>query len=121
MANMDVVTGKQANINLEERLGVTALLEAKRASEEEHSQTPWEAIRKNRKAVAWSVMVSMSVIMEGYDTILIGNFYGYPEFKKKYGVYYGPKDGYQVPTRWQTGLGMASTVGAIFGIVNSVP
>jgi len=43
----------------------------------------------------------------------ISNFFGYPEFAKKYGHPY--KDGYQISVEWQTGLGMGSTVGAIFG------
>lgn len=52
--------------------------------------------------------------MEGYDIILMGNFFGYPTFQKKYGVYYGEELGYQIPARWQTGLNMSSTVGCIF-------
>ncbi|KAL1878535.1 hypothetical protein VTK73DRAFT_7876 [Phialemonium thermophilum] len=113
MADLEVE--KNATILLEEKLGLTSVIEAKQASDNEHSETLWQSLRSNRKAVAWSVMVSMSVVMEGYDTILIGNFFGYPQFQKKYGKYYGPETGYQVSTPWQQGLSMASTVGAIFG------
>lgn len=114
---MEFETEKTAAYHLEEKLGVSAILEAKQASDDEKAETLWQALRANRKAVAWSVMVSMSVVMEGYDTILIGNFYGYPGFQKKYGVWDGPTEGDQIPTAWQTGLGMASTVGAIFGMM----
>ena len=107
---------KIAGHHVEEMLGQGALIDAKHASDEEHAQTLWQAIKANKKAVAWSVLVSMSVVMEGYDTILIGNFFGYPEFQKKYGHDYGGKIGYQVSAPWQTGLSMASTVGAIFGM-----
>ncbi|PMD17116.1 putative sugar transporter [Hyaloscypha hepaticicola] len=106
---------KIAGHHVEETLGHGALIDAKHASDEEHAQTLWQAIKANKKAVGWSVLVSMSVVMEGYDTILIGNFFGYPEFQKKYGHDYGGTAGYQVSAPWQTGLGMASTVGAIFG------
>lgn len=107
---------KVAAHHVEETLGHGAIIEAKQAADDEHSQTLWQALKANRTAVGWSVMVSMSVVMEGYDTILIGNFYGYPMFKKKYGHWAGTKDGYQISAPWQTGLGMASTVGAIFGM-----
>lgn len=107
---------KIAGHQTEEILGQGALVEAKHASDEEHAESLWQAIKANKKAVAWSVLVSMSVVMEGYDTILIGNFFGYPEFQKKYGHDYGGTAGYQVSAPWQTGLGMGSTVGAIFGI-----
>ena len=52
--------------------GELALL-AERAEEAaalEHRLTPREAIRAYPMAVFWSLMVSMCVIMEGYDTIL---------------------------------------------------
>ncbi|KAK5632473.1 hypothetical protein RRF57_008187 [Xylaria bambusicola] len=116
--------------HLEEKLGQGALFEAKQATEDEHEQTLWQALRENRKAVMWSVLISMTIIMEGglddgmgsqgltdesYDTILIGTFFAYPEFNKKYGSYYGPEKGWQVPGSWQTGLNQASTAGAIVG------
>lgn len=106
---------KSAAHQLEDTLGHGAIDDARQASDEEHAQTLWQAIVANRKAVIWSMMISMTIIMEGYDTILIGNFFGYPEFKKKYGNDYGGEIGYQVSGPWQTGLNMASTVGGVFG------
>lgn len=44
-----------------------------------------------------------------------GNFFGFPEFQKKYGQDYGGDVGYLVSAPWQTGLNMASTCGAIIG------
>lgn len=106
---------KVAATHLEDTLGEGAIVDAKHASDEEHSQTLFEALKSNRKAVFWSMLISMSIIMEGYDTILMGNFFGYPQFTKKYGQDYGGSIGYQVSAPWQSGLNMASTVGAIFG------
>jgi SP family general alpha glucoside:H+ symporter-like MFS transporter len=54
-------------------------------------------------------------LSQRYDTILIGNFFAYPEFAKKFGDYYEDIDEWQVSAAWQTGLNMASTVGGIFG------
>jgi SP family general alpha glucoside:H+ symporter-like MFS transporter len=57
----------------------------------------------------------------GYDTILIGNFYAYPSFAKKYGTYFPLLNegtgGYQLTAAWQSGIGNASGVGAFFGVM----
>ncbi|KAI0602461.1 sugar transporter-like protein [Biscogniauxia sp. FL1348] len=106
---------KVADQELEERLGHSAILEAKQATEDEHSQTLFQALKENRRAVFWSLLISMTIIMEGYDTILIGNFFAYPTFQRKFGDYYGPDVGWQVSGPWQTGLNQGSTAGAIFG------
>ena len=61
----------------------------------------------------------MTVIMEGYDLILLGNFWAYPTFQRKYGEYVGVSDttrsGYQLTPAWQAGLGNGAGVGAFFG------
>lgn len=54
-----------ADRELVEKLGHGALLEARQAAVDEHDQTLWEAISQNRRAVMWSVLISMSIIMEG--------------------------------------------------------
>ncbi|KAJ5817391.1 Major facilitator superfamily domain general substrate transporter [Penicillium robsamsonii] len=106
---------KSAANHVEDTLGHGAIDEAKQATDDEHAQSLMQALRENRKAVMWSVLVSVSIIMEGYDTILMGNFFAYPSFNKKYGQDYGGDIGWQVSAPWQTGLSMASTVGCIFG------
>lgn len=68
--------------------------------------TPWQAIRAYPMAIFWSLMVSMCVIMEGYDTILIGNFFAYPTFQRKYGNYVGVTS--QTPSGYQVSAQMAS-------------
>ena len=55
--------------------------------------------------------------MEGYDTILIGNFYSYPTFAKKYGTYFAADNNYQLTAAWQAGLGNAAGIGAFFGVL----
>lgn len=116
MAEADIT--KVAASHLEDKLGEGAIIDAKNASDEEHSQTLFQALKSNRKAVFWSMLISMSIVMEGYDTILMGNFFAYPEFAKKFGTDYGGTVGYQVSAPWQSGLNMGSTVGAIFGMLH---
>lgn len=106
---------KTAVNHVEDTLGHGAVSEARQATDDEHSQTLLQALRDNRKAVMWSVLVSVTIIMEGYDTILMANFFAYPTFQQKYGQDYGGDIGWQVSAPWQTGLSMASTVGCIFG------
>lgn len=85
------------------------------ATEVEHSLTTREAFKVYKKAVFWSVIVSMGIIMDSYDTQLLGNFYALPEFQRQFGQ--PLKNGkYQVTTSWQTKLGMAGSVGNIIGV-----
>lgn len=88
--------------------------DAKQATTKEHQLTFLEAIKTQWKAAFWSVIVSMSIVMVGYDTSLIGNFFAYPAFRQKYGNYY-PGVGYQLTASWQAALPNASTIGIIIG------
>jgi SP family general alpha glucoside:H+ symporter-like MFS transporter len=45
-------------------------IEAKEALATEHALTTAQAVRAYPMAIFWCLMVSMCVIMEGYDTIL---------------------------------------------------
>lgn len=49
----------------------------------EHTLTPGQAIKAYPMAIFWCLAVSMCVIMEGYDTILIGNFFAFPSFQRQ--------------------------------------
>ena len=47
---------------------------AKNASDKEHAMTLWQGIKLYPKAVAWSVLISTCIVMEGYDVCLLSNF-----------------------------------------------
>ncbi|KAM0749707.1 putative MFS alpha-glucoside transporter [Meredithblackwellia eburnea MCA 4105] len=88
---------------------------AKNAAAKERDMTLLEGIRLYPKAVAWSILISSCIIMEGYDISLVSNFYAFPQFNKKYGVQLA--DGsYQVPAPWQAGLSNGANVGEIIGL-----
>ncbi|KAF5009982.1 hypothetical protein FDECE_3843 [Fusarium decemcellulare] len=89
--------------------------QARLGAEAEHNLPPLEAVRKYPWALFWCLMVSMCVVMEGYDTNLLGNFYAYPAFAKKYGHWNEASNNYQLTAPWQAGLSNASGVGAFFG------
>jgi MFS transporter, SP family, general alpha glucoside:H+ symporter len=90
------------------------LEEAQAANAHEHSLSIRQALRKYPYAVLWSLCVSMSIIMEGYDTILIGSLYAYPTYAKQFGKP-DSTGAYQIPARWQSAMGSGPQAGAIIG------
>ncbi|WDK14632.1 sugar porter family MFS transporter [Colletotrichum graminicola] len=83
----------------------------------ERSLTRREAIRAYPMAIFWSLVVSLCVIMEGYDTILISSFFAHPEFSKKYGDKKDSLGRDQLSPMWQAILGNSSTFGCIVGVL----
>ena len=49
------------------------LLNARAATEKEHSMTLLQGIKLYPKAIFWSVVISTCIAMEGYDDCLINN------------------------------------------------
>ncbi|GLA00200.1 hypothetical protein AnigIFM60653_008258 [Aspergillus niger] len=88
---------------------------AKAATDKEQKMTLLQGIKLYPKAVAWSILISTCIVMEGYDISLVNNFYAFPQFNRKYGEL--SADGtYQVPARWQSGLSNGAYVGEIIGL-----
>ncbi|KAH6711574.1 maltose permease MAL31 [Leptodontidium sp. MPI-SDFR-AT-0119] len=81
----------------------------------EDTLSVFELIKAYPWALGWSLLVSMTVIMEGYDLMLVGNFMAFPTFQKKYGRYYADIDQWQVSAPWMAGLQNAAGVGSFFG------
>jgi MFS transporter, SP family, general alpha glucoside:H+ symporter len=88
---------------------------AKLATAKEQKMSLWQGIKLYPKAVGWSVLISTCICMEGYDLCLLGNFYGFPQFNKKYG-HQLPDGSYQVSAPWQAGLSNGANVGEILGL-----
>lgn len=57
---------------------------AQDTAQDEKNMTIWEAIKVSKKAILWSLVISTCVIMEGYDTNLLGNFYAYRKPKCRF-------------------------------------
>lgn len=89
--------------------------EARQATATEHSLSFIQAIKTYKKAALWSILISTTVIMEGYDVTLLGSFMGYPAFRKKYGTWHNDDSGYQISFSWQAGLNDIAAVGNIIG------
>lgn len=89
--------------------------DARNATNKEHKMSLWQGIKLYPKAVGWSILISTCICMEGYDVCLLSNFYGFPQFNKKYGEQLA--DGqYQVTAPWQAGLSNGMNCGEIIGL-----
>lgn len=69
MAVKDEVDAASAHAEHDDNLkaNIQRLQEAQGASIAEHEMTLKEALRVNWKAVMWSAIISLTIVMEGYD------------------------------------------------------
>lgn len=76
------------------------------ASAREHDMTIMQAVRLYPKAVMFSLAFSTAVIMEGYDLSLVGSFFGFPQFRNRYGTTPDPNNPGQllIGAEWQSGI-----------------
>ncbi|KAH8880856.1 putative MFS maltose permease [Thozetella sp. PMI_491] len=88
------------------------------ATKSEHQMSLVQALKLYPKAAAWSVALSSCLIMEGYDKSLLGSFYAFPAFQRRFGVEVSPGS-YQVTAPWQSGLSNGAQVGSIIGLLGS--
>lgn len=105
--DQDMADAKAAN---------TVVSFAKSAAEKEHKMTLLEGIRLYPKAIAWSMLISTCIVMEGYDVCLINNFYAFDQFNRKYGTQL-PSGEYQVSAAWQSGLSNGANCGELIGLL----
>jgi SP family general alpha glucoside:H+ symporter-like MFS transporter len=89
--------------------------DARQATENEHNMTLLQGIKLYPKAIGWSILISTCIVMEGYDVCLLNNFFGFPQFKQKYGEQL-PDGTWEIPAPWQAGLSNGVIVGEIIGL-----
>lgn len=88
---------------------------AKKATEREQKMTLLQAIKLYPKAVGWSLLLSTTVVMEGYDLLLVTSFFAFGPWVRKYGELQ-PDGSYQLSAPWQAGLYNGAAVGEIIGL-----
>lgn len=91
--------------------------EAQQGAQAEHKMSLMQAIKTYPKAIGWSVLLSSTLIMEGYDLALLGNLYASPAFNKKYGTLNEATGKYSVSAAWQSGLSNGARAGEIIGLI----
>jgi SP family general alpha glucoside:H+ symporter-like MFS transporter len=92
------------------------LVDAQDATTREHDMGIRGALRRYPKAALWSLAMSSTIIMEGYDTMLVGNFFAQPAFQRHYGEPTA-KGTYEIPAPWQAGLNNGSACGQLIGLL----
>lgn len=90
--------------------------DAATADAAEHTMSVRQAFKIHKKAVFWSMALSAALIMEGYDVVIIGSFYGHPSFLRRFGE--TAEDGTRyIPAQWQSALSNGSSAGGIIGLM----
>lgn len=117
-SNDDLFHGLSAAIPGLRRLSV----EARAATKAEHEMTFARGCRLYPKAMMWSLLLSLTIVMEGYDLTLINSFYAFPVFRRSYGTPLHPaapsdQQDYQISPAWQSGLTNAAVSGEILGLM----
>lgn len=93
----------------------TTAAAAEAAKEAERSMTLRKGLRLYPKAIIWSVFFSLTLIMEGYSTILIPNLFAQTPFRRDFG-HALPDGGHEISAGWQTALTNGALGGQIFGL-----
>ncbi|KAH8812602.1 general substrate transporter [Xylogone sp. PMI_703] len=119
---VDDVEGQQRKIqdeqwveNTDSTNATTLATDAQIAADAERQMGLWQGIKKYRKAVAWSILISASTTMDGYDTGFLTSLFGLPAFRKDFG--YPRNGGYEIPASWQSAIGNSSNIGIFIGVL----
>lgn len=76
--------------------------ETNAAINNEHNMTVRQSIRFWWKAIVFSFVISLAVVMEGYDTSLMNKFFAFEPFKARFGDQLDADGNPLVSSRWQT-------------------
>ncbi|KAF4960445.1 hypothetical protein FGADI_935 [Fusarium gaditjirri] len=101
--------------------GVGARIHRSLASEKE--MTLLSCCRNFPKAIMWSILLFLTVVMEAYDKSLISGFLAFPSFRRRYGEPRLPladsagEQDYEISPLWQMGLQNAAVGCEIIGLL----
>ena len=88
----------------------------------ERNMTVLDGCRLYPVAICWSIILSLTIVMEAYDRSLIFNFYAFPAFQKTYGQRIhtnatGSSEKYAITPAWQQGISGAVSGAGIVGLL----
>lgn len=81
----------------------------------EHAMSLRQCLSRYSKAIIWSVLFSLTLIMEGYSTILVPNLYSLDPFLQQFGTRQ-PNGEYEISAAWQSALVNGALGGQICGL-----
>ncbi|GKT46650.1 maltose permease MAL61 [Colletotrichum spaethianum] len=84
---------------------------AARDYEEQHSYL--QTVSKFRPAIKWSILFALTIVGEGYDLALMGNFFSLSQFQNLFGHSSGRGAAKEIPALWQSMILTSSQVGQV--------
>ncbi|KAL5114945.1 hypothetical protein ACEQ8H_007192 [Pleosporales sp. CAS-2024a] len=87
------------------------------AIQNEHNMSVRQSIRFWWKAIVFSFVISLCVVMEGYDTSLMNKFFAFQPFRNRFGDEADAEGNKLVSARWQTIILNGTQVGCILGLI----
>ncbi|PFH55372.1 hypothetical protein XA68_18473 [Ophiocordyceps unilateralis] len=97
------------------KVDLLTVCEAAEATEVERNMGLLKSLKVYKKACLWSIFLSICIVMEGYDTVILNSLYAYPPFLRKFGIQ-GSHGVYELPAAWQSGLSNGALCGQILGL-----
>lgn len=91
--------------------------EARLAADSEHRMSLLTAVRLYPHAIGWSVLLSSTLIMEGYDLALLSSLYASQVFNRKFGTFDEATGKWALSAAWQSGLSNGARAGEILGLI----
>ncbi|CAN9132789.1 unnamed protein product [Alternaria alternata] len=118
MASMEKTTGNVATEKVTSTQGQhNAVDETSAAINNEHNMSVRQSLRFWWKAIVFSFVISLCVVMEGYDTSLMNKFFAFHPFRNKFGDEIDADGNKLVSSRWQTIILNGTQVGCILGLI----
>ncbi|WWC89639.1 uncharacterized protein L201_004564 [Kwoniella dendrophila CBS 6074] len=109
------VVATRVDISNADPATIDLIVQAQEADAFDHQLTIRQALSKYKKAVFWAMILSTSLVMEGFDLVTINSFYGQSQFKERFGQI--QPDGTKVITAsWQSILSNMSAIGQLTGL-----
>lgn len=98
-------------------VGQNAVEDTNAAIDNERKMTVRQSLRFWWKAIVFSFVISLCVVMEGYDTSLMNKFFAFTPFKNRFGDAMDDEGVKLVSARWQTIILNGTQVGCILGLI----
>ena len=102
MASVEKTTGHVAAERVTSTQGHNTGDDTNAAINNEHNMSVRQSLRFWWKAIVFSFVISLCVVMEGYDTSLMNKFFAFQPFRNRFGDEVDADGNKLVSARWQT-------------------
>ena len=114
MTQKETISATQPDMAASEE-AMDTRIRASEAAAKETNMSFLANIKLYSKAVAFSMILSTCIIMDGYDKNLLQRLFAFAPFQRRYSEQQ-PDGSYQLSASWQAGLANGVSVGEIIGL-----